>query len=63
MICSTRQVAGFRDPASDTVRAGVESASLVDIAIQGNSAQYQTDSLVYNFETVSFLRHSFTKSQ
>ena len=51
-----------REPASDTISAGMESTSLVNMVSQGWSAEYQTDHLVYNIETVTFPHHFFIES-
>ena len=51
-----------REPASDTVSAGMESTSPVNMACQGYSAEHQTDSLLLNTETVTFPYHSPTES-
>ncbi len=49
----------IREPARVTVSAEMDSMSLIKMSCQGDPhiADYQTDSLVYNTETVSVPRH------
>ena len=51
-----------RESASDTVSAGMESTSLVNMVSQGYCATYQTDSWVYNIKTVALPCHSLIES-